>query len=182
MSGLYFALDSSYFCGMDEIVNRVKDSGLIQMDLADFKPRMPIAEIDIAQQLWQGLILKEKDFRTWIKENNWSDFANKAVFVHCSADAIVPTWAYMLVATQLEGIANAYVVGSRMDLEKQLIKESIENIPLDEYRDGKIIIKGCSDIAAPEFAMTELIKKIQPVAKSIMYGEPCSTVPIFKKK
>lgn len=152
------------------------------MDLADFKPKVDIVEIDIADQLWQGLILKEKDFRTWIKENDWKLCANKAVYVHCSADAIVPTWAYMLVATQLEQYTHSYCIGTKIDLEKQLIKDAIAKIDLTDYVDGKIIIKGCSDISSPEYAMTELIKKIQPVAKSIMYGEPCSTVPIFKRK
>lgn len=167
---------------MEEIINRVKDSGLIQMDLADYKPRVDIVEIDIAEQLWQGLILKEKDFREWIKDNNWEQFSGKAVYIHCSADAIIPTWAYMLVSTRLEGIAKAFLVGTKDELEKQLIKDAIEQIDIKEYQDGKIIIKGCSDIASPAFAMTELIKRIQPVAKSIMYGEPCSTVPIFKRK
>lgn len=152
------------------------------MDLADFKPKVEILEIDIADQLWQGLILKEKDFRTWIKENDWKLYTNKAVYVHCSADAIVPTWAYMLVATQLEPFTHSYCIGSKNDLEKQLIKDAIAKIDLTDYTDGKIIIKGCSDISSPEYAMTELIKKIQPVAKSIMYGEPCSTVPIYKRK
>lgn len=167
---------------MEEIINRVKDSGLIQMDLADYKPRIECVEIDIANQLWQGLILKEKDFREWIKNNNWDQFSGKAVFIHCSADAIIPTWAYMLVSTRLEGIAADFVVGTKMELEKHLIKKEIGKIDISSYADAKIIIKGCSDIAAPEYAMTELIKRIQPVAKSIMYGEPCSTVPIFKRK
>jgi len=167
---------------MEEIINRIQDSGLIQMDLADFKPRVEIIEIDIANQLWQGLILKEKDFRSWVKENDWNKFTDKAVFIHCSVDAIIPTWAYMLVATQLHGKAHSFIIGDKLELEKQLIKEAIGKINLQEYQDGKIIIKGCSDIASPEYAMTELIKIIQPVAKSIMYGEPCSTVPIFKRK
>lgn len=167
---------------MEEIINRVKDSGLIQMDLADYKPRIEIVGIDIADQLWQGLILKEKDFREWIKVNNWEHYSGKAVYIHCSADAIIPTWAYMLVSTRLKGIAQDFIVGSKLDLEKQLIKQEIEKIDVNVYADGKIIIKGCSDIASPEYAMTELIKRIQPLAKSIMYGEPCSTVPIYKRK
>lgn len=166
---------------MSEIVNRVQESGLIPMDLADFKPKVEIVEIDIANQLWQGLILKEKDFRSWIKENDWKSYEGKAVFIHCSADAIVPTWAYMLVASQLVAVSPAFIVGSKIDLEKELIKTEIAKINLAEFNDGRIIIKGCSDIASPEFAMSELLKHLQPVAKSIMYGEPCSTVPIFKK-
>ena len=166
---------------MSEIINRVQESGLIPMDLADFKPKVEIVEIDIAHQLWQGLILKEKDFRSWIKENDWKSYEGKAVFIHCSADAIVPTWAYMLVSSQLVGLSPSFIVGSKIELEKELIKAEISKIDLAEFTDGRIIIKGCSDIAAPEFAMSELLKHLQPIAKSVMYGEPCSTVPIFKK-
>ena len=117
-----------------------------------------------------------------IRDSDWNAYSGKAVCVYCSADAIVPTWAYMLVASQLTGIASVFLIGNRLDLEKALIKQSIDQLELKEFMDGKIIIKGCSDIASPEFAMSELIKRIQPVAKSIMYGEPCSTVPIFKRK
>lgn len=167
---------------MEEIINRVQDSGLIPMDLADFKPGVDLVGIDIAEQLWQGLILKEKDFRVWIKENDWKQYSNKAVFIFCSADAIVPTWAYMLVASQIDGLAYDYLVGTHSDLEKQLIRNAIHKLNLNDFKDGRIIIKGCSDITCPDYAMVELIHFLQPAAKSIMYGEPCSTVPIFKRK
>lgn len=167
---------------MKEIINRVEGSGLISLDLANFKPKTELVGIDIAEQLWQGLILKEKDFRAWIKENNWTNYKNKAVYIHCSADAIIPTWSYMLVASQLEGIADDYCLGSKLELEKILIQNAIKNIELDAFRGGKVIIKGCSDISAPDFAMVELIKHLQGHVKSIMYGEPCSTVPIYKRK
>lgn len=167
---------------MDEIVNRVKESGLISMDLADFKPRLAITEVDIAAQLWQGLVLKEKDFRAWVKEHDWSIYAGKAVYVHCSADAIIPTWAFMLVGSALMSSTDQFVIGTRLELEKQLILQRIQSEPLEKYIDGRMIIKGCADIADPAFAMTELVKHLQPVAKSIMYGEPCSTVPVFKRK
>lgn len=167
---------------MEEIVNKVAESGLIPMDLAEFKPKVEISEIDISAQLWQGLILKEKDFRLWIKEHDWNQYTNQAVYIHCSVDAIVPTWAYMLVASQLEGIAADFLVGSKIDLEKKLIRNSILELNPTNYIDGKIIIKGCSDISSPDFAMVELIHFLKPLAKSIMYGEPCSTVPIYKRK
>ena len=128
---------------MSEIINRVQESGLIPMDLADFKPKFEIVEIDIANQLWQGLILKEKDFRSWIKQNDWNSYEGKAVFIHCSADAIVPTWAYMLVASQLAAVSPAFIVGSKIDLEKELIKTEIAKINLAEFNDGIIIIKCC---------------------------------------
>lgn len=166
---------------MDEIVNRVKESGLISIDLSSYRPTIDVETIDIADQLWQGMVLKEKDFRSWIKQNNWSQYEGKAVNVTCSADAIVPTWAYMLVASKLTEHKVKYLIGSRIDLEKELIRENIIKDPLDKYIDGRIIIKGCADIKVPEFAMSELVKHLQPVAKSIMYGEPCSTVPVFKR-
>lgn len=171
----------SYLCTMDEIVNRVKNSGLISLDLASYKPTVKVKEIDIADTLWQRLVLKEKDFRTWIKEHNWEDYKGHAVFVHCSEDAIVPTWAYMLIGSKLKQEGCEFVIGNSVDLEKVLIQKKIKADDLSQYVDGRIIIKGCSDMSEPEFAMVELVKHLQPVAKSIMYGEPCSTVPIYKK-
>jgi hypothetical protein len=167
---------------MEEIKNKVKESGLVQMDLADFKPQITIEGIDLATQLWQGFVLREKDFRTWIQEEDWSKYSEKAVFIHCSADAIVPTWAFMLVASALIGNAKTIVVGNKSDLEKQLIAENINELNLEEYAEKRVIIKGCSDISSPEFAMVTLLNKLQPVVLSIMYGEPCSTVPVYKRK
>jgi len=168
---------------MEEIRNKVQESGLISMDLADFKPDSTrIRSIDIADQLWQGLVLKEKDFREFIATHDWSTYKSTYVYIHCSVDAIVPTWAYMLVASKLLGIAKIALVGSQEELEKQMIALNILSLDVTNYIDGRIIIKGCSDITAPEFAMTTLIQKLQPIAKSIMYGEPCSTVPVYKRK
>lgn len=163
-------------------MNRVKESGLISIDLASYKPTEKIVEVDIASQLWQGLVLKEKDFRSWIKEHDWGVYADKAVYIHCSADAIVPTWAYMLVGSKLEECGAKYVIGNSTDLEKQLIQANILAEDISDYAEGRIIIKGCSDISCPEYAMVELVRRLQPIAKSIMYGEPCSTVPVFKRK
>lgn len=167
---------------MSDIVNRVAESGLISLDLAKYKPKQEIIGIDVTDQLWQGLVLKEKDFRVWIKENDWTFYSNKAVFIHCSADAIVPTWAFMLISSRLHGIAYSYLVGSKEDIQKQLIVENIQNEPLTPFENGRVIVKGCSDIPCADFAMVELIKHLQPVVKSLMYGEPCSTVPIYKRK
>ena len=166
---------------MTEIVNRIKNSGLISIDLASYKPTKKIVAIDIADTLWQRLVLKEKDFRLWVKEHAWEHYKNKAVYVFCSEDAIIPTWAFMLICSKLQEQTLDYVVGNQLDLEKELIRKNIQHDDQEKYQDGKIIIKGCSDIAAPEFAMVELLRFIQPVAKSIMYGEPCSTVPVYKK-
>ena len=166
---------------MDEIRNKVKESNLISLDLADFKPNTQnIVEFDLAPRLWQGLILKEKDFRSFIAEHDWSQYAGKDVFIHCSADAIVPTWAYMLVSVKLFPVCHFSVIGNEMDLQKALILQKINEFDTSKYPHGKFIVKGCADIVCPEFAMVELTKKLQPTANSIMYGEPCSTVPIYK--
>ncbi len=166
---------------MEEIRNKVKESGLIQMDLADFKSEIEIIELDLVEQLWQGLVLKEKDFRNWVSSNDWSIYDGKAVCIYCSADAIIPTWAFMLVATHLSN-AEVNIVGTRSQLERELIRRKIAELDTAPYQDGRVIIKGCSDISDPAYAMTELVNHLLPVVKSIMYGEPCSTVPIYKRK
>lgn len=166
---------------MEEIRNKVKESGLIQMDLADFKSEIEIMELDLVEQLWQGLVLKEKDFRNWVSSNDWSIYDGKAVCIYCSADAIIPTWAFMLVATHLSN-AEVNIVGTRSQLERELIRRKIAELDTAPYQDGRVIIKGCSDISDPAYAMTELVNHLLPVVKNIMYGEPCSTVPIYKRK
>ncbi|MFM7644268.1 MAG: DUF2480 family protein [Sphingomonadales bacterium] len=166
---------------MEEIRNKVKVSGLVQLDLAAYKPKQPLVGIDLSEQLWQGLVLKEKDFREWIKTHNWQQYTDKAVYIYCSTDAIIPTWAFMLVSSALQK-ENVYSqVGSEIELAKALIQEEICSIPIDEIQDQRVIVKGCADIQDPAFAMSYLVRFLQPYVKSIMYGEPCSTVPIFKK-
>ncbi len=167
---------------MEEIINKVADSGLIQLDLADFKPKNELIELDLAAQLWQGLVIREKDFRDWIKQNDWTIYSDKAVFVHCSADAIVPTWAFMLVASALEGVASDIHIGQKDELYRTMIHKAIVAQNTEQFINGKVIIKGCSDIGSPEYAMVEMVKFLQPLVQSIMYGEPCSTVPVFKRK
>ena len=166
---------------MEEIRNKIKESGLISLDLADFKPStQSIVAFDIANFLWQGLILREKEFRTSLSEIDWSSYTAKNVYIHCSADAIVPTWAYMLVSVKLFPVCSFCIVGTELELQKALINQKIDALDLKEFKDGKLIIKGCADILDPAFAMVQLTTKLQPVAKSIMYGEPCSTVPVYK--
>jgi len=164
------------------IVNKVKNSKLVQKDLAIYKPKLLFYEIDIATQLWQGLILKEKDFRSWISTHDWSIYQGGAVWIRCSSDAIVPSWAFMLVVSQLTLLNVPCVVGTKQDLEKMLIKKAIHQEKLSDYVDAMLVVKGCSDIYSIDFAMSEFVAYFQPVVKSIMFGEPCSTVPIFKKR
>ena len=166
---------------MDEIKNKIKDSGLIQLDLADFKPRSILLGLDLAAHLWQGLVLKEKDFRFWIKNADWESYQGKSVYIYCSADAIIPTWAFMLVSAALHPYAVCICVGSKIDLEKQLIAENIGKINAAKFKNAKVIVKGCSDISNPEFALVTLLNHLQPYVDSLMYGEPCSTVPVYKK-
>jgi len=167
---------------MEEIRNKVAESGLIQLDLGVFNPKVTIHTIDLAEQLWQGLVIKEKDFREWIKLHNWSQYSAGYAIITCSADAIIPTWAYMLVSVELTRVNCNHLVGSQIDLERELIRQKIEQFNFDSLQDQRVIIKGCSDIADPAYAMTELIKRIQADVKSIMYGEPCSTVPVYKRR
>lgn len=166
---------------MDEIVNKVKNSSLIQLDLADYKPTDEIVFFDLKNALWQEMILKEKDFRAFIKAFDWNQFTGKIVAIGCSVDAIIPTWAYMLVSAECtkRNIENYTLPQS--EITKFQIVKKINSINTEGFKAAKIIIKGCSDIPFPEFAMTELIKHLQPHVSSIMYGEPCSTVPVYKR-
>lgn len=164
----------------DIIINRVEKSGLITFNLEDYVDHKERVIYDLADNLFQGLILKEKDFRTFIKENDWAQYEGKNVAIICSVDAIVPSWAFMLLASKMLPYANAIVFGSMADLEKQLIKAALNNIDFTQYQNAKIIIKGCANLAESEYALVELTKKLQPFAASIMFGEPCSTVPIYK--
>ncbi len=166
---------------METIRNKVKESGLVQLDLADYKPRIALEGIDLSEQLWQGLVLKEKDFRNWIKNHDWAQYQNKAVYIYCSTDAIIPTWAYMLVTSALQKLNIENLVGLEKDLSKHLISTEIQKINLPEVENQRIIIKGCADISDPAYAMSFLVSFLQPHVKSIMYGEPCSTVPIYKQ-
>lgn len=165
----------------DTIKNKVKESGLVQLDLADFKPKIQLASIDLAAQLWQGFVLKEKDFRAWIKAHDWASYQGKAVCIFCSTDAIIPTWAFMLVSSALTKVGVPNQVGSKLALAKMLITKEIEALDPLTLTDARVIIKGCADIQDPAFAMSFLVNHLQAHVKAIMYGEPCSTVPIFKK-
>ncbi|QNF35313.1 DUF2480 family protein [Adhaeribacter swui] len=166
---------------MNDIVNRVAESSLITINLEELIHSGERVVYDIKDNLFMGLILKEKDFRAFIKENDWSTYSGKNVAIINSAEAIVPTWAYMLVATKLQKYANRYVFGTLENLEQTLIQDAIAQINADNYREARLVIKGCSNMQIPNYAYVEIMHKLLPVANSIMYGEPCSTVPIYKK-
>jgi hypothetical protein len=167
---------------MSEIVNKVAASGLITIDLETMYPQGHRSLIDIKDQLWMELALKEKDFRDWIKTNDWEKYRNHYVAITCSNDAIVPHWAYMLVASALTGVASKIVFGSLQQLEDLIFSEIINSMNTEDFRDKRIVIKGCSELPVPVSAYLNLVTALQPLAKSIMFGEPCSTVPVYKKQ
>ena len=166
----------------ENIVNKVAHSGLISLDLADLYPQGERVLYDIKENLFHGLILREKDFREFVKEHNWSAYTGKHIGIICSADAIVPTWAYMLLANKLAPYAVSVVFGDLATLETILFQQELNKLDIETYRDQRIVIKGCGDIAVPTSAFVQITSKLTGVAKSIMYGEPCSTVPIYKRK
>ena len=164
------------------IVNKVAQSGLVSVDPAIFYPAGERVLYDIKDNLFMGLMLREKDFRQFVKTHNWEQYQNKYVAVTCTADAIVPTWAYMLLANRLVPYASEIVFGDLALLETILFQKTLNELDVEQYRDQRIVIKGCGDVAVPESAYVELTRKLTPVVQSLMYGEPCSTVPIYKRK
>lgn len=166
----------------DIIVNKVAGSGLVSFDLADYYHSGERVLYDIKDNLFHGLMLREKDFRAFLKEHDWEQYKDKNVAVYCSADAIVPTWAYMLLAIKIEPYAHLVVFGDMNALEDALFREAIAKIDLEKYKDQRIVVKGCGDTPVPVSAYVEITRKLRPIVKSLMYGEPCSTVPLYKNK
>ncbi len=167
---------------MSEIVNRVAQSSIITINLEEIYPKEDRVVFDISSFLFQGLVLREKEFRSSLKEIDWEKYSNKWVAIFCSADAIVPNWAFMLVGTYLDTVSKGYAIGSLDQLEIVIAERLISGINPNDYLDRPVVIKGCSDLPIPLYAYGRIVERIQPYAKSIMYGEPCSTVPLFKKK
>lgn len=165
----------------DEIVNRVANSKLKTIDLEDFYPKGERTVIDIKNWLFHEQILKETDFREHLKNQDWSQYKNHFVALTCSSDAIIPSWAYMLIATYVSPFAKKIVVGNLAALETSIFQELIATFNVEEFVEKPVIIKGCSSKPIPETAYIQLIEKLQPVVKSIMFGEACSTVPLYKK-
>lgn len=166
----------------ENIINKVAQSGLVTVDLADYVPTAPIIVYDIKDNLFHGLILREKDFRDFVKQNDWSSYQDQHVTITCSADAIVPTWAYMILANKLSAYAKSLHFGTESNALNELFTEAINKIDYTAFIDQRVVVKGCGDTFIPEGAFVAFTAQLTKVAKSIMYGEPCSTVPVYKRK
>ena len=166
----------------EEIVNRVANSPLITIDLEEMYPSGERVLFDIKDWLYEGIILREKEFRGHVSEHDWSQYENQFVALTCSEDAIIPSWAFLLVSSELAPYAQKVVVGNLETLETSIFQDLIADLNIEEFSNKPVIIKGCADKPIPPSAFTFLIQKLQPVVKSIMYGEACSTVPLYKMK
>lgn len=166
----------------DKLVNRVADSGLVTLDLEEFYPNEPKATFDLKDYLFMGLILKEKDYREALKNIDWENYRGKNVAVFCSADAIIPVWAYMLAGVYLEPVATRFYFCSEQELDDKIFEETIAAFDVQAFKDQRVIIKGCSDKPVPASAYLAITRKLRSVARSLMYGEACSNVPLYKQK
>ncbi|WP_026629617.1 DUF2480 family protein [Dyadobacter alkalitolerans] len=165
----------------EEIVNRVAVSGIVSLDLEELYYPGERVLYDIKDNLWQGMILKEKDFREFLKAHDWTQYQGKNVAIICSEDAIVPTWAYMLLAVQMEPYANAVIFGDLNALEDKLFADAIRKLDISEFEGKRVVVKGCSKVNVPISAYVEISRLLKPIVQSLMFGEPCSTVPLYKK-
>jgi hypothetical protein len=165
-----------------EIINRVAESSLIQLDLEDWYDQAERKSFDLAAYLHMGLVLKELDFRSALKQIDWTLFQGKHLAIHCSADAIVPTWAFMLVATHAAPFTKSIVFGTKDKIDEILFERWIENLNISPFIDQKVIVKGCSKFPVPVSAYVSITSKLTPVVQSLMFGEPCSNVPLYKRK
>jgi hypothetical protein len=166
----------------DVLVNKVANSGLITLDLEQYLPKEEIVTFDLKEYLFMGLILKEKDYRETLKNIDWAIYQDKYVNITCSADAVIPVWAYMLAVSYLEPVAKDVYLGTKDEFYKYLVVKKINAIDVSEFNEQRVVVKGCGETFIDNYAYSEVTKKLRPVTKSIMYGEPCSTVPIYKKK
>jgi hypothetical protein len=164
------------------IINKVAESGILTIDLEKWYPSESIITFDLKDFLFMELILKEKEFRQSLLLLDWDKFRDKNIAIVCSTDAIIPLWAYMLIAVYLQPVAKNCFMGTAEEMKKNLFISAIQSIDKEMYRDARVIVKGCGDIELGAYAFVEITKLLQPVVKSLMYGEPCSTVPLYKKK
>lgn len=165
----------------ETIVNRVANSALATLDLEELYPEGERVLYDLKDNLFQGLILREKDFRDFVKEHDFSQYQDKHVALHCSEDAIVPTWAFMLLATRMAPYARTIVFGDLNALEQSLFQSVLSKLDYSDYQNRKVVVKGCSKLPVPTYAYVEVTARLTPLVSSLMFGEPCSTVPLFKK-
>lgn len=165
----------------EEIVNKVAQAGIEQIDLKSFLFQGELVEIDLKDQLWNELVLKEKEFREWIKTHDWSSYNQQTICIHCSADAIVPAWAFMLVTASLAE-AETVIFASPAEAKAELFFDNLKKWDVQHLKDKRVMVKGCSDIPNPNKAYVVLTEKLLPVVKSLMFGEPCSAVPVYKKR
>lgn len=166
----------------EPIINKVAESGLVSIDLAQYFPTNEIVVFDIKPYLFMELILKEKDFRASLNTIDWTSYQDKIVGIFCSADAIIPMWANMLIVANLTPFAKAIYFGDESKTRELVLLQEINNIDNSVFEDQRIVVKGCGDTPIGESAYIAITQKLRPVVKSIMYGEPCSTVPVYKKK
>ena len=166
----------------ETFVNKVAESGIITLNLEDHYPKEAVAVFDMKDHLFMGLILKEKDFREALKTLDTSAYSGKITALTCSADAVIPMWAYMLVASLLQPVTKEIIFGSGEQAKEKILLRNIDTIDTSSLADARIVIKGCGELPIGEAAYIAITNKLRPVAKSIMYGEPCSTVPVFKKQ
>lgn len=168
---------------MEEIfVNKVSESGIVSLNLEDYYPKEEVVLFDMKDYLFMGLILKEKDFRENLKNLDLTIYTNKIVAVTCSADAVIPMWAYMLAASVIQPVAREVAFGTEEEVKKAILTKNIAQLPIVDFTDKRVVIKGCGEVPVGEAAYLQATQLLRPVAKSIMYGEPCSTVPIYKRK
>ena len=165
----------------EPFINKVAESGLITINLETYYPKEETAVFDLKEQLFMGMILKEKDFREALKKIDWSYYNNKNVALTCSVDAVIPVWAWMLLASYLQPVAKEIIMGDEKELHKNLFLKNLSAININEFADKKVVIKGCGETPIGDYVYMEITKLLRPVVKSIMYGEPCSTVPVYKK-
>ena len=166
----------------DEIINKVAKANILQIDLGDFVSNETILEFDIKQALWQEMALKEDFFRDFIKTFDWSIYQSKTVTVFCSEDAIIPAWAFMVIATELKNVDATIHFGKLLEIKDKLFFNNLLALDTSEYENERVMVKGCSTIPNPNRAYVELTNLLIPSVKSLMFGEPCSAVPVFKRR
>ena len=167
---------------MEGIVNKVAESGIVTLDLETFYPKEEVVELDIKDFLFMEMLLKEKEFREKLDQTDWVYYKEKTVAVFCSTDAIIPMWAYMLVSTKLSPYAKEVFLGNKNETTEKVVEKNIQQINTDPFKDKRVVVKGCGDIEISPSAYLSISNKLLPVVKSLMYGEPCSTVPVYKRR